>query len=37
MKISNHDRMLERLIDRFDAKIYGGKGIWQRGLNQATQ
>ena len=29
--------MLERLIDRFDKKIDGGKGIWQRGLNQATQ
>ena len=26
MKISNHDRMLERLIDQFDKKIDGGKG-----------
>ena len=26
MKISNQNRMLERLIDRFDKKIDGGKG-----------
>ena len=24
--LNNHDRMLERLIDRFDKKIYGGTG-----------
>ena len=26
MKISNQNRMLEMLIDRFDKRIYGGKG-----------
>ena len=29
MRIGKQNRMLKRLIDRFDTKIYGSKGIWQ--------
>ena len=37
MRIGKQNRMLERLTDRFDTKIYGGKGRWERGLNQVIQ